>query len=98
MKNWTIWGVAAGALALGAGLSMAVAQATASGPQRPLVQAVVPLDASGNGSGRGVWIVGEDGSVKYCVTGLGKAAPGMLPTPVCSPWNIAVRYAAPKVN
>ena len=94
MKNWQTLGIAAGALALGAGLSMAVA----SGPQRPFVQAITVLDATGNGSGRGVWIVGEDGSTKYCMTGSGKAAAGMLPTPVCSPWNIAVRYSAPNVN
>ena len=94
MKNWQILGVVAGALALGAGLSMAVA----SGPQRPLVQAIAVLDATGNGSGRGVWIVAEDGSAKYCMTGSGKAAQGMLPAPVCSPWNISVRYTAPNVN
>jgi len=94
MKNWRVYAIAAAALAVGAGLSMAVA----SGPARPVVSAVVSLDASGNGSGRGVWIVSEDGNAKYCVAGAGKASPGMLPTPICSPWNIAVRYNAPNVN
>ena len=94
MKNWRIYGIAAAALALGAGLSMAVA----SGPQKPLVTAVVSLDATGNGSARGVWIVSQDGDAKYCVTGTGKASPGMLPSPVCSPWNIGVRYASPNAN
>ena len=94
MKTWQIFSIAAAALAAGAGLSMAVA----SGPDRPYVAAVVPLDASGNGSGRGVWIVDDKGSAKYCVTAAGKAAAGTLPTPICSPWNISMRYQAPGVN
>jgi hypothetical protein len=98
MKNWQVYGIAMAALALGAGLSTLVATAMASGPQKPFVRAVEALDASGNGSGRGVWIVSEGGDVKYCVTGSGKVAAGMLPAPVCSAWNISVRYAAPNVN
>ena len=96
MKTWQICSIALAALATGVGISMAVA----SGPERPFVTAVVPLDASGNGSGRGVWVVGQDGSVKYCVTASSsaKASAGMLPAPVCSAWNIAVRYSAPNVN
>lgn len=93
MKNWQILSIAAAALTLGTGLSLAVA----GGPQRPFVQAVTVLDATGNGSARGVWIVAEDGSAKYCVAGK-IAATSSLPPPNCSPWNISMRYAAPKVN
>ena len=94
MKTWQICGIAAAALAVGAGISLA----TASGPERPFVAAAVPLDESGNGSGKGVWVVGEDGSVKYCVPGSGKVTQGVLAAPLCSAWNISVRYQAPNVN
>jgi hypothetical protein len=97
MKTWQIFSIAAAALAAGAGLSV-VAQAVASGPVRPVVAAVVPLDHTGNGSGKGVWVVGDDGSVKYCVTGPGKVTGGVLAAPLCSAWNISVRYQAPNVN
>jgi hypothetical protein len=42
--------------------------------------------------------VGDDGSVKYCVTGPGKVTGGVLAAPLCSAWNISVRYQAPNVN
>lgn len=97
MKNLRPYGIAAAGLVLAGGLAFGLSKAVASGPQAPLVAAVVPLDASGNGSAKAVWIVDTNGSAKYCVAG--KLAPaGKLPAPNCSPWNTTRLFALPPTN